>query len=488
MIFKKKAEFNPDIDKNPEIGEEELGRPKSDGIRKKTVSSSLAVRPETADPHEEESIIITEPVAHSAKEEEVEVDKIAVPDFKESTKTAQDSDDTFSFSAELLQPKSIKNKLWWGCLWGGIGAILAVFLLFSTVFSRATIILKPRVDSFALPATVVLLDSSVTRTLLEQKVIPAERLEFNKKMSAEFESTGREQIAEKAKGKVKIFNRFSSSPQTLVGGTRFLTDNNLLYRVPKITVVPGAKIEEGKIVPQAVEVELWADQPGKEGNLAGEISLRIPGFKGSAKYEGFYALAASGFSGGFKGEARVVSKDDLKKAEEAVTKQLFDELRREMAQKINADFKTLDGLREIEIVKLDSPEVNSRHDRFSVEATAGGALLIFKEEDLVSIFKEIIFKEDKSRDYVNDSADLVYQIKTVDLAKGKGEIVVSGSLKAKARMAEQELVGLVLGKKEGSIAEALKGRSDISSFSVAFFPPWLSKAPASAVKIKLVIE
>ena len=446
------------------------------------------MRPETADPHEEDGIIITEPLVNFIKEEETGVRGVVFSDLKEPEKVGQDSDDTFSFSAELLRPKGTKNKIWQGFLWGGVGAILAVFLLVSTIFSRVTVTLRPRIDSVTLPVSQVLLDSSVSRNLVDQKVVPAERLEFNKKISSEFESTGREQIQEKAKGRARIFNRFSSSPQTLVGGTRFLTDDNLLYRLSKTTVVPGAKIEEGKIVPQSVEVELFADKAGEEGNLSGEISLKIPGFAGSAKYDGFYATSASGFSGGFKGEARVVSKEDLKKAEETVTKQLYEDLRQEMAQKISADFRALDGLREIEIVKIDSPEVNSRRDRFGVEAAAKGALLIFKEDDMVSLFKEMVFKDDVYREYIDGSAMLEYQIKTVDLVKGKAEVAVSGNLKARARIAEDEFKHLVLGKKEGSMAEALKARDDISSFSVVFFPPWFSKAPAIISKIKLVVK
>lgn len=489
MIFKKKNESGPEDEQKLAVSGEVETRPRSDGIRKKAVSQSLAMRPETTDPHEEEDIIITESISKPAQESGIKLDDGALTSgLKDSEIKDQGADDTFSFSTAILRSRGSGREFWWWYLWGGAGAALVVFLLFSTVLSRVTVTLKPRIDFITLPATVFLLDSSVSRVLVEQKVIPAERLEFDKKVKAEFEATGRKLIEEKARGKAKIYNRFSSSSQTLVGGTRFLTDNGLLYRLPKTTVVPGAKIEEGKIVPQSVEVELWADTAGEGGNLNGEIPLKIPGFKGSAKYEGFYASVLGGFSGGFTGEAKVVSGDDLKKAQEAVTKELHEELGRDMARKISADFKTLDGLREIEIIKLATPELNSKQDRFSVEATGKGVLLIFKEEDLVKVFKELVFAAGETREYVNGSAGLNYQIKTIDLAKGKGEVIVAGSFKARARVTESEFAQLIAGKKKGSMAEILKSRGDVSAFSVAFFPPWLSKAPASLAKIKLIIK
>lgn len=486
MTFKNNNEFNPGVERESDADEAGLERPKSDGIRKKTVNPSFIIHAEAVDPHEQDGIIITEPVTRPSKED-TKLDSEYI-DLKKTEVGDQDPDDTFSFSAEILKSKDRKNNPWKGYLIGGIVAILGVFLVFSITFSRVTITLRPHIDSISLPATIVSLDSSIDRSSTDKKIIPAERLEFDRKVSVEFESTGREYIEEKAKGKVKIYNSFSSSSQNLVAGTRFLTDRGLLYRLSKTVVIPGAKIEAGKIVPQVVEVELWADEAGEEGNLNGEVSLKIPGFKDSPKYEGFYALAVNGFAGGFKGEARVVSQDDLRRAEELATKKLYEELRSEMTQKIEAGFKTIEGLREIEIVKLDSPGVKSKYDRFSVEATGKGTLLIFKESDLVNMFKELTFRADKAREYIDGSAKLGYQVKTVDLAKGRGEMVVSGSFKTRAKISEKELAELMVGKKEGSIAEILKSRRDISSFGVAFFPPWLSQAPADIANIKLIIK
>ena len=484
-------------------------RPQSDGIRKKIVGFSSPA--EKSEPQEEglpadlpakdlskagalaeEGIIITEPVSELSSASEPLLESAVEPEIetndflREEKNSPGDSQNTFFFESEP-SPRIKNRPLWWG-LGGGLVIVLIMAALLSTVFARITITLKPRVDTLTLPDTLVLMDASVSRPLSEQRVIPAERLEFNKKITGEFESTGREYIEEKARGKVRIYNRFSSSPQTLVEGTRFLTDSSALYRLAKSIVIPGAKIAEGKIIPEFVETELVADKAGEEGNLNGEKTLKIPGLKGTAKYEGFYAVAQLGFSGGFKGEARVVSKDDLKKAEEEITKKLYEELQQEMARKVPLDFKVMDSLREIQVTKLDSPRPNLRSDKFSAEVAARGRLIVFRESDSVAVLKETVLKDDKTREYIDGSASLEYQVKTVDFEKGRAEVVVRGNLKARAVVPEKELAEFIKNKKEGSLVEVLKNRNELASFSVAFFPPWLLKAPSDSLKIKFRIS
>ncbi len=390
----------------------------------------------------------------------------------------------YTFSWEKRSPKS---RWQWGA-GAAVFGILVLAVLLSTVFARITIKVKPNVENVEVKDIIAALDVSVSRPLFPQKVVPAELLEFSRKKQGEFESTGREYIEDKARGKVKIFNSFSSSAQTLVEGTRFVTDSGALYRLIKTIAIPGAKIDEGKIIPEFIEAELVADKAGEEENVSREVGLKIPGFKGTAKYEGFYAKAPSGFSGGFKGDARVVSKDDLKKAEEQVSKEVFEELRQEILRKVPSDFKLLDALREIQITKLDAPRPGTRRDKFSVEAEARGRILIFRENDTLSLVKELVLNGDQTKEVVNNSARLGYEVRSVDFNKKKSEIVIRGGLNVKSVVPVEEIRGLIRGRKEGSILEVLKGRSELATFSVAFFPPWIFSAPDDPDKIRLVIQ
>lgn len=375
--------------------------------------------------------------------------------------------------------------LFWGIVSGGVGVAIIAILL-STVFARVTVMVKPRVESATVQDLSVAVDASVSRPLIAQQVIPAEVFEFSKKVLVEFSSTGKEFIEEKAKGQVELYNQFSSSPQTLVGGTRFLTETGMLFRLGKTIVIPGAKIEEGKIVPEFVGAELAADKAGEESNSGGELKLMIPGFKGTAKYGSFYAIAKSGFSGGFRGEARVVSKEDIKKSEEQATKQAFDGLKEEISRKIPSGFSLLDPLREVQITKVVSPEKGTRGDNFTTEAEARGRAIVFRESDMRDFLGEIVLKGDKTRKIVGDSFQIEYRSRSVEYDKKRANLVVRGSVKTEAVIPKEEIAPMLAGKKEGSIVEVLKGREELASFNVAFFPPWLFSAPRDTAKIRFV--
>ena len=370
----------------------------------------------------------------------------------------------------------------------GIMTFLVLVVLISTVFARASLTVKPRVESSTLDNITITLDSSVSAVLGDKRVIPAERLVFTKKISDTFPTTGKEMIEERARGTAKIYNRFSSSPQSLVATTRFVTDDGVLYRLPRSITVPGAKIEKGEIVPQFIEVEFVADHAGEGSNLGGEVTLKIPGFRDDPKYDGFYAIAEKGFSGGFRGEARVVAREDLRKAEENITKRVYDEVLQEFAGKVPSEFKLVEALREIQITNIAAPAEKSRRDEFVAEAEARGRTIVFRERDLLGLLDLLIIGDDETREFVEDSSNLTYQVLNIDYEKGRATVSLRGSIKTKAVIPEKELRALAVGKKEGSLIEFLKGRPELSSFRISFFPPWISKAPADENKIRIFVE
>lgn len=375
--------------------------------------------------------------------------------------------------------------------WGIGGALALVFvlvILLSTVFARLTIVIKPRREKLALADIVAAFDVSVARTLVAEKVVPAEKLEFARAEKEEFSATGKKQIEDRARGTVKIYNSFSSSPQNLVATTRFLSESGALFRLASTVIIPGAKIEQGKIVPQYREAELIADKAGEKENMNGSVTLKVPGFQGSPKYDAFSAVAESGFQGGFRGQATVVTAEDLKKAEEEVTKRAYNALKQEIARKISPDFKLIDSLQEVRIMAIDAPKEGARQDRFTVAARAAGRVLLFREQDVLDLLNQTLLKDDKTKTLVPGSAAIAYQIRTVEYEKGRAEIFLKGELTTKAVLAADELARRAQGEKEGSLVDFLKSRSEIASFRLSFFPPWITTAPSTPQKIHIVVE
>ena len=150
------------------------------------------------------------------------------------------------------------------------------------LFSGAKVIITPKQNRTLIDvSSVAVLDGSAEE--LSYEIMTIEETS-SKKIAA----TGREEIEEKASGRIVIFNDFNTSSQRLIKNTRFETSEGLIYRINKSVVVPGQKTEDGEKVPGSVEVTVYADEAGEGFNI-GLMDFTIPGFKGSPRFAKFYA-------------------------------------------------------------------------------------------------------------------------------------------------------------------------------------------------------
>ena len=375
-------------------------------------------------------------------------------------------------------------------LLSGIGVTLVAAILLSTVFARITVTLKPAVESIQIDNTQVVFDASVSDVNVGTRTIPAEFLSFTGSASEDFNATGSTNTDQKASGRARIYNAFGTSLQALVANTRFITDSGVLFRIPKSVTIPAAKKDDkGALIPQFIETDLVADKAGEGSNIAGEVKLHIPGFKGTPKYDSFYAVAASGFSGGGNaGKGRAVTRDDLAAAQQKLSKKVFDDLKQSMAQKIPANFTYVDSLSEIEVTGITAPKEKTKTDRFTVEVKAVGRVFVFRNADVLKLLDALLLKPEDAKMLIANSANFHYQIKNANYDKKIASISMSGSVKSKKIIIPSEIANLAAGKKEGSLVDALKARRDIVTFRVAFFPPWIFSAPNNANQVIVVIE
>ena len=184
----------------------------------------------------------------------------------------------------------------------------------------------------------------------------------------------------------------------------------------------------------------------------------------------------------------MVSADDIKKAEEVVTKKVFDLINTDLAQGIPPGFSSPPQLREVEMIKVDKPAPGSRHDTFTVTAEARARALAFRETDALALADSFALRDTRDQEVVAGSTHLEYHPRSVDLDKGKAETAISGRVKIKAIVHTNELASSLVGKKQGSLVEFLQGRQEISNFKLLFFPPWRASAPSNPLHIRFTNE
>lgn len=368
----------------------------------------------------------------------------------------------------------------------GIVLIAGTGIAASTVFSRATVSVKPKVEVATIQDVSVVFDATISQPVPEQKIIPAEHLHFTLANTQEVPASGTKYVEARAAGIVKISNQYSTASQRLVARTRFIAPSGAMFRLANAVVVPGAVLENGKLMPQSVEAQLIADAPGEEQNMSGPVSLKIPGFQGTPKYDGFTVVAGNGFSGGARGMKKVPSDADLQAAQQQVTKKAYDAMKQQIKEKIPPGLRLVDGLQEVRIVKVETVEEG---EKLMVRATAEGDVLIFHEDDVVALLRSALLPPDNSKEFVASSMNTTYAVRTVNFDSKRADALLQGNVKTKQQLSQTqtaELSAALTDKKQGSVREFFNSRSDVTLSSVSLFPPWLSALPSNAAHIRIV--
>jgi hypothetical protein len=122
------------------------------------------------------------------------------------------------------------------------------------------------------------------------------------------------QSSTKAKGKITIYNTFSSQPQRLIAGTRLASSKGYIYKTQSSVIIPGQIVTNGKSTPGKISVLVTADQPGQIYNISKNSSdtrLKIVAYKGSPKYDTIYADVTADISGGADSDKKIVDSKTL---------------------------------------------------------------------------------------------------------------------------------------------------------------------------------
>jgi hypothetical protein len=373
----------------------------------------------------------------------------------------------------------------------GAFAITAVLLAGAALYlilPKVDISITPKAEAFSQDLNVVA-DKSINKTDAAAGKIPAQLLRLDKKISKEYLATGQRQLNEKAQGTITIYNEYSSSPQALVEKTRFVSVDGKTFRLVKTIVVPGAQIQEGKIVANFIDAQIVADQPGQDYNI-GSSRFTIPGFVGSPKYTAFYGQSKSAMTGGASGIFKVVSQEDFDKAKADIWQNLQPALDQEFKAQIPSGLKSFSDTLKEEMSEVSSSiEVDGRAENFTLAAKGTATVLLFDEADLVDLLKvKITDRLGSDKEILTNQLAIDYQDVKPDFSKGQISFrtVVRGKIISKIDLAG--LKNSMAGKNEAEVKAYFGQHPEITKARVTFWPFWVKSVPTNSDKIKISQE
>ncbi len=362
-------------------------------------------------------------------------------------------------------------------------ALAAYFALAVLPRAAVSVVLKKADWSYD---GVIKADKNAAAADLSEMKIPGEVFVFSKNAQMSFPASLKKSGEQKAKGKIRIFNAFGPNPQILVATTRFEAPDGKIFRLDEKTVVPVAKSVNGKIVPSSVETAITADKPGTEYNIGPIEKLSIPGFKGTPKYDGFYATIEESLSGGFIGETAVPSGQDLADAKSKMAQILRDSLSAEFAGQAPEGFKTADGGSVFKITKENVIIGNGQGENFSVFTEGEMAIFAFSEQAL----KDLLVakgREESGNDFLDPkNIELSYAPASSDFSAGVMSLPVKFGVSLESGLDQGAIKTLISGKNKSE----LEGLSfpGIEKVTVSFWPFWVGSVPSDVSRIKVSAE
>lgn len=374
---------------------------------------------------------------------------------------------------------SSKYTLW------GVAIIALGFLLFalSYKFSNATITLNPKIQEVVLnenlSATKDAADGALAFDLVvisgeEYKIVPA----------------GQErEVSDRAEGTVIIYNTFSTASQALNIDTRLEGSNGKIYKTKVKTVVPGMKAGGA---PGSVEVEVYATEAGAEYN-SGPLDFKIFGFKGTSKYEKFYARSKGEIAGGLKGKFPTIGEDDKKNAVDEMKVSLREKLLAKATEQIPEGFILFPDavFLTTEDSSIDLALVQDGMLPLKLKGTLSG--ILFNEQKLTEkIVRNKIKNFDNSPVYLSKIKDLSFTLSnkdSVSLSEVKSiNFNLSGNSKIVWRVDAEKLMLDLAGKGKKDFNQVLTLYSTIDSAHLSLSPIWVRSIPEEEKDIKLIVN
>lgn len=385
------------------------------------------------------------------------------------------------------KPMNGKFAIW---LIAGV-CVLALFFGISILFSSATVIITPRIETINFNNETYVAKLTPTNTT----DLAFEVLTVKQSDGETVAATEEKEVSKKATGKIMVYNNYSTLPQRLINNTRFESADGKVYRINSSVIVPGQKKIDGKMVPGNIEATIFADQAGEAYNqkladLKGDF--KIPGFKGDVRYDSFYGRLKEDITGGLIGMERIVAIDVRKNAETNVKEVLKEKLLKELyAVKPENYLMFKDGY-SIDYTTLADTPVDKDKIKINIEATLNG--IVFNN---LKLSKYVATKKIDGFDglptEIIPAESLVVTMTGADstgLYKNKAlEMKLTGDASIKWIYDGEALKKDLAGKKESDLKNlANKYSNSVSSINVIFRPVWTRYFPDNLNKIKIKEE
>ena len=356
----------------------------------------------------------------------------------------------------------------------------------SRAFTRVKVTVEQRNVDIVLDETVIAKRIPLTASSTGEIGFQMMTLESTETQAVD--ASGTEKVAEKARGEIIIYNDFNAEPQQLVINTRFESPAGKIYHLTTPVSVPGQKMVDGKLTPGSVSATVVADAAGESYNSA-PTDFKIPGFKGSPRYDKFYARSKTPLAGGFVGERASVAVADRERVSRELESVLKDRLLKEAATSVPPGFILFGEGAFFDFETLAANAASGGTTNLTVKGAFNGIMFDRLElsrylagskiQDLGTSPVSILEPEKLTFDLLSAET---FDTKLTQTIRFK----LTGPAKVVCIYDEKQLLSDLLGKKRNDYQKIFTQYPSITRATAEFTPPWANQFPDTTDRIAIV--
>lgn len=372
-----------------------------------------------------------------------------------------------------------------------VWVVVAVALLVGVFVIAKTV---PRADITVYPVREpknqnidIVVSSTDTQVDLTKGIIPGELLTSDKAETGDYPATGQKNVSEKAKGKITVYNSYSSQPQAFVA-SRFQSEDGKIFWSTKSITVPGAVIKNGKSTPGQITVDVIAGEAGEAYNI-GPSKFSMPGLKGTPRADKIYAISDAAMAGGKTGQSKVVSSDDATKAYADLKSKIEPELE-SFKNNLPVGFQMWSEAYNEELADSSvAPDVGESADTFKATVKLIGRAVVFKSQDLETYINQEITKNiDDGKVLLMDSKEISFlKAPVVDYQKGTIQATLQVKYDIIDKIDSDAFKSEILDKKQSDIKTILTSHKNVERVEGNLWPFWVRSVPSNPDRVNIKV-
>ncbi len=370
-----------------------------------------------------------------------------------------------------------------------LSLIIGMVYLFSTFLLSAKITIIPKNKVFELK-------NQVFSASKNKNNIPFELMIVSDKEYKDIVLTSSQDVKEKAKGEITLYNEFSKTVQKIAAGSFVSDEKGKTYKTNEIVMIPAFlqdKIDKTKTIPGQANVGITAFLPGEAYN-GSPSSFYITAFKNTTKYDKIYGKLKTPLSGGMVGLVYLMDEKGKADLQSTNLSSLSDKLLRKLNAQVPGGYILYPNA--VRYLYDFGQNITSKNPNTRVEINTTLYAYLLKESSLSDSIISKLLPDigDKERseiekpnlsgltfNFINKDQSISKEIETFDFN-------LTGSISMHWVPNILELKDSLAGKNKNSVALIFKNDPGISSAKVSIIPFWSSLLPSVPKNINIILK